>query len=425
MSTIIQIKRSSGSAAPTDAVLENGELAYSQDQITNGANAILYIESIESGANVIHRIGGKFYTKQIEEATATATPYTIVRRDANNYFAGTVTLAQTANAWTTPRTITLTGDVTGNVTLDGSANVTLNTTVQLNTITLGTDTQGDYVANILQGPGLVITGQGGETATPLISLSNTGVTANVYGGSGSIPVITVDQYGRITAASNSSIATSLSIAGGTGTDTVNLLTDTLTFAGTANEIETAVTNNQIQFGLPNDVTIGNDLTVSGNLVVQGVVTTLNTAVAVVEDPLLKLGNANPADSLDLGFFGVYTSGGTKFAGLFRDASDSGKFKLFQDLQGDPDSVPNVVDTGGAGYSIATLVSNLTGGNVSGLLNPIAVTDGGIGRGTLTANSIMFPNTTSSFGFATGTSGQVLQLSATGIPIFDHLDGGTY
>lgn len=425
MSTIIQIKRSSGAAAPSEAILEQGELAYSQDAITNGANAILYIESVESGANVVHRIGGKYYTKQIEDATASATPYTIVRRDANNFFAGTVTLAQTANAWTTPRTISLTGDVTGNVTLDGSSNVTLNTTIQFNTITLGTDTQGDYVANILQGPGLVITGQGGETATPLISLSNTGVTAKTYGGTTTIPVIAIDQYGRITTAANANVATALSIAGGTGTDTVNLLTDTLTFAGTANEIETIVTNNQVQFGLPDNITIGNDLTVSGNLVVQGVVTTLNTAVAVVEDPLLKLGNANPADSLDLGFFGVYTNGGVKYAGLFRDASDSGKFKLFQDLQGDPDSVPNVVNTGGAGYAIATLVSNLTGGNVSGLLNPIAVTDGGIGRGTLTANSIMFPNTTSSFGFATGTSGQVLQLSTTGIPVFGHLDGGTY
>lgn len=425
MSTIIQIKRSTGSAPPTDGILENGELAYSQDAITNGANAILYIESVESGSNVIHRIGGKYYTKQLEDATANATPFTLVKRDSTNYFAGTTTLSNAANAWATARTITLTGDVTGNVTLDGSSNVTLNTTVQINTITLGTDTSGDYVANILQGPGLVITGQGGETATPLISLSNTGVTANTYGGTSSIPVFTVDQYGRLSSAANVSIATALSIAGGTGTDTVNLLTDTLTFAGTANEIETAVTNNQIQFGLPDNVTVGNDLTVGGNLIVQGVVTTLNTAVAVVEDPLLKLGNANPADSLDLGFFGVYTSGGTKFAGLFRDASDSGKFKLFQGLQGDPDTVPNLVDTGGTGYTRGTLVSDVTGGNIYSLLSAIAVTDGGTGKTSLTANSIMYPSTSTAFAFATGTAGQVLQLSDTGIPIFDHLDGGTY
>lgn len=425
MATIIQIKRSSGAAAPVDATLVEGELAYSQDAITNGANAILYIESVESGANVIHRIGGKFYTKQIEEATASATPSTIVRRDSTNYFAGTTTLSNSANVWSVARTISLTGDVTGNVTIDGSSNVTLNTTVQLNTVTLGTDTTGDYLANLLQGPGLVITGQGGETATPLISLSNTGVTAKTYGGTTAIPVITVDQYGRLTAAANANVATVLTIAGDSGVDTVNLLSDTLTIAGTANEVNTAVSNNLIQIGLPDNVTVTNDLTVGGNLLVNGVVTTINTAVAVVEDPLLKLGNANPADSLDLGFFGVYTSTGTKYAGLFRDASDSGKFKLFQGLQADPDTVPDVVNTAGAGYTRGVLVSDVTGGNIYSLLSALAVTDGGTGKTSLTANSIMYPSTSTSFAFASGSAGHVLQLSSTGVPVFGVLDGGTY
>ena len=425
MSTIIQIKRSSGSAAPNVSLLQPGELAYSQDAITNGANAILYIESVESGSNVIHRIGGKYYTQQIENATAAATPFTIVRRDSNNYFAGTVTLAQTANALTLGKYITLSGDASGNVYFDGSSNVTLNVTVQSNTVTLGADTTGDYLANVLAGAGIVIVGQGGETATPTVSLSNTGVTAKTYGGTTAIPVFNVDQYGRLTSAANVNVATTLSISGDTGSDGVNLLSDTLRFIGTVNEIETAVTDNVVTFGLPNSVTITDNLVVGGNLIVQGVTTTLNTAVAVVEDPLLKLGNANPADTFDLGFFGVYTSSGTKFAGLFRDASDSGKFKLFQGLQADPDSVPDVVNTAGAGYTRGILVSDLTGGNVYSLTSAIAVTDGGIGRSSLTANSIMFPNTTTSFGFATGTAGQVLQLNDNGVPVFGVLDGGTY
>jgi len=60
------------------------------------------------------------------------------------------------------------------------------------------------------------------------------------------------------------VSTTLSIAGGTGTDTVTVGTDTLTFAGTASEIETTVTNNQVQIGLPDNVVVGGALTVSGN-----------------------------------------------------------------------------------------------------------------------------------------------------------------
>jgi len=60
------------------------------------------------------------------------------------------------------------------------------------------------------------------------------------------------------------VSSTLSIAGGTGTDTVTVGTDTLTFAGTASEIETTVTNNQVQIGLPDNVVVGGALTVSGN-----------------------------------------------------------------------------------------------------------------------------------------------------------------
>ena len=67
---------------------------------------------------------------------------------------------------------------------------------------------------------------------------------------------------------SSPAASSFTIAGGTGTDTFNT-GETLTFAGTANEIETAVTNNQVQIGLPDNVVITGVITAtngfSGNL----------------------------------------------------------------------------------------------------------------------------------------------------------------
>lgn len=60
------------------------------------------------------------------------------------------------------------------------------------------------------------------------------------------------------------LVTNLSIAGSTGSGTVDLLTQTLTVQGTANEIETSVSGQTITIGLPDNVTIGGDLTVGGN-----------------------------------------------------------------------------------------------------------------------------------------------------------------
>ena len=75
-----------------------------------------------------------------------------------------------------------------------------------------------------------------------IALDNTAVSAGTYGSASSIPTFTVDAQGRLTAASQTSISTDLSITGDTGTDTVNLLDSDLTFTG-GTGITTAVTDN--------------------------------------------------------------------------------------------------------------------------------------------------------------------------------------
>ncbi len=80
--------------------------------------------------------------------------------------------------------------------------------------------------------------------TGAVTLANTGVTAQTYGSATAIPVLTIDSKGRITAASTAALATSLSIAGDTGTDSVAILSDTLTFVGGAG-ITSAVTNNTV------------------------------------------------------------------------------------------------------------------------------------------------------------------------------------
>ena len=77
-------------------------------------------------------------------------------------------------------------------------------------------------------------------------------------------ILTTNGSGTLSFSSPSS--SSFTIAGGTGTDTFNT-GDTLTFAGTANEIETAVTNDQVQIGLPNVVSITTSVVVGSGVTI--------------------------------------------------------------------------------------------------------------------------------------------------------------
>jgi len=107
-------------------------------------------------------------------------------------------------------------------------------------------------------------------------------------------------------------------------------------------------------------TFSSNVTVSGNLTVNGTTTTVDTATLAVEDPLIALATGNnSADAVDIGIYGLYDTSGSQdlYAGLFRDANDSGKWKLFKDNQAAPTTT---VNTSGTGYAVGTLVANLEG-----------------------------------------------------------------
>ena len=121
------------------------------------------------------------------DATSTATADKVVARDASgNFAANTITAALSGNATTastlqTARTISLTGDVAGSVSFDGSGNVSMTTTIQSNSVALGTDTTGNYAAavTVTAGTGLAITGAAGEGTT--FELSGVNATSSVKG----------------------------------------------------------------------------------------------------------------------------------------------------------------------------------------------------------------------------------------------------
>ena len=97
----------------------------------------------------------------------------------------------------------------------------------------------------------------GQTTT--VRLDNTAVTAGVYGDATNIPQFTVDQQGRITAASNVAIQTSWTLAGDSGSETVEG-GDTATFAGGTNITTTASATDTLTIDLDDDVTLAGNIT---------------------------------------------------------------------------------------------------------------------------------------------------------------------
>ena len=164
-----------------DAMATDAELSAAIAAITIG-NAT---QTVTAGSYLTG--GGSFTANQTTDssvtlsvdATSANTASKVVARDASgNFSAGTITAtlsgnASTATKWATARTITLDGDLTGNVSIDGSGDVTLTATVAANSVALGTDTTGNYVADVTAGNYITKSGVAGEGWSPTIAVDAT------------------------------------------------------------------------------------------------------------------------------------------------------------------------------------------------------------------------------------------------------------
>lgn len=253
-----------------------------------------------------------------------------------------------------------------------------------------------------------------------------GLSAQQYGSATTIPQITVDAKGRVTAAGTVSVAgvsgttytssnnnfrvstadgktydstiaaATASIKGVASFDSGDFdvssgavsLKDAstgavLAIAGTANETDVSRSNGTVTVGLPQDVTIGRDLdvtrnlSVTGDLSVSGTTTTFNSTVMTVKDPIMEIGDNSSDDNLDRGIKMMYNNGSTaKIAFMGYDDSAS-KFLM----------IPDATDTGSVISGTAgTLVANIEG-NVTGNI------DGIVGGSTPAAGSFTTIGTT--------------------------------
>jgi sulfur transfer complex TusBCD TusB component (DsrH family) len=149
-----------------------------------------------------------------------------------------VTVSASAGAVTVSLPDTISADISGTAAsatyavTAGTANA-----VAADSVALGTDTTGDYVADVSAGSGISVTGTG-EGAS--VTVTNTGVTS---------------------------------------------------ITGTANEVNVSAASGAVTIGLPDDVTIAGDLTVSGDLTISGSATYVNTEIIELDDNTIIL-NAN-------------------------------------------------------------------------------------------------------------------------------------
>lgn len=364
MATVIQIKRTTGVSSPTVSDLAEAELAYVQDRSNDGASSKLFIESVDSSSNpVIHEIGGKFFTDIIKGSTptpanlivgngATAGAEVQLREDSDN---GTNYVAlKSPNAVGSNVTFTLPGaDGTANqvIETDGSGNLSFRTVTS--TIDGATDTNITSAADgamLLYDTGTskwidnVMSGDATMADTGVMTISNDAVTlakiadAVIITESEGISSNDVDTGFPTAAAVKDYVDSNLTsqdldVAGDSGTGSVDLDSQSLTVAGTTNEIETSVSGQTITVGLPDSVTIGNSLTVTGNLTVNGTTTTVNSTTTTVDDPIFTVGGDSAPgsdDNKDRGIEFRYHDGSSAKVGFFGYDDSASKFTFIAD-----------------------------------------------------------------------------------------------
>jgi len=145
----------------------------------------------------------------------------------------------------------------------------------------------------------------------------------------------------------------LALSGGTGVVYSNT-------TGVISIGQNVATNANVTFG---------QLNVTGPVNFYGNVTTHASNNLSISDNMIYLNSGSEASNPDLGFAGNYNDGTYHHAGFFRDASDSGTWKVFENYSPEPDA--NIyIDTAHPSFRLANLSAGTFIGNLTGTISSI-------------------------------------------------------
>ena len=328
MATVIQIKRSSGTSAPS--TLKLGEIAYTYGTGTQGnLGDRLFIGEGGTGgdgnANNVTVIGGQYFTDQLDHVQGTLTASSAILVDSNKAIdellvgnnattGGTIKFNEGTNNGAHFIALKAPNSVGSSVTFtlpdaDGSDGQALKTDGS------GTLSFGDVSSTLTIADDSSSTAQITLSSDQLGIIGGTGIDTSVDDGNNTVTIAGSDastsakgiasfssdnfavSSGAVTiknggvnndelagSIANAKLANStITVAGDSGSTAIDL-GDTLTVSGTANEIETSQSGDTLTIGLPDNIVV------AGNLTVNGTTTTLSSTNTTIEDQFIELGN---------------------------------------------------------------------------------------------------------------------------------------
>ena len=383
-----------------------------------------YVAGLTAGTGVtVTNSGGENSNPTVAIGQAVGTASNVTFATVNAALTGNVTgdvsgNAGTATALQTSRTIELTGDITGSASFNGTATASISATIAANSVTLGTDTSGDFVQNLVAGTGITLTNNTGEGATPTVAVDTTTIQAKVT----NVTDTEIGYLDGVTSAIQTQIDTKSPSASPTFTGTVTLPDNTVALgtkttgdyvaslvAGTGvtltnNSGETATPTIAIgqAVGTASNVTF-NDLVVSGNLTVSGTTTTINTETMTVNDNIIVLNNnatGAPSESA-----GIEVERGSSTNVVLRWDESSDKWQITNDGSTYEDIATTTYAAPINNASFTGTFSAPTGTITSTMLADGTIVDADINASAAIALSKL----------ATSTAGNIIVYNSSGVP----------